>query len=39
MEKLNQLIMEEQPKQLQDSIFLVLYNNRDLVAKECLMPK
>ena len=39
MEKLNELIMEEQLKQLQDSIFLVLYNNRDLVAKECIMPK
>ena len=39
MEKLNQLIMEEQPKQLQDSIFLVLYNNRDLITKECIMTK
>ncbi len=39
MEKLNQLIMDGQPKQLQDSIFLVLYNNRDLITKECLVSK
>ena len=39
MERLNQLIMEGQPKQLQDSIFLVLYNNRDLITKECIMSK
>ena len=39
MEKINQLIMDGQPKQLQDSIFLVLYNNRDLITKECIMSK
>ena len=39
IEKLNQLILEGQPKQLEDSIFLVLYNNRDLITKECIMSK
>jgi hypothetical protein len=39
MEKLNKVIMDGQPKQLQDSIFLVLYNNRDLITKDCLLGK
>ena len=39
IKKINQLIMDGQPKQLQDSIFLVLYNNRDLITKECIMSK
>ena len=39
IEHLNKIITEGQPKQLQDSIFLVLYNNRDLISKENIITK
>lgn len=39
IEKLNKMIIDGQPKQLQDSIYLVLYNNRDLISKDGILVK